>query len=44
MGKKAAEILFTTIESGDKKGELQQILLKPKLIIRQSCGAKHTIS
>jgi DNA-binding LacI/PurR family transcriptional regulator len=39
MGQKATQILFELIESGETQAKKQQVLLEPKLIIRQSCGA-----
>ena len=40
MGQRAAQILFERIEAGDVGGELHQVMLEPKLIMRVSCGAR----
>ncbi len=40
MGRMAAEMLLERIQAFDRVQEVEHVLLQPKLVIRQSCGAR----
>jgi DNA-binding LacI/PurR family transcriptional regulator len=41
IGRQAAQILFERIKEGNPQaGDLRQILLKPELVVRTSCGSR----
>jgi DNA-binding LacI/PurR family transcriptional regulator len=42
MGQAAARLLLELIESKKKPRNSQQIVVKPQLVVRQSCGATNT--
>jgi LacI family transcriptional regulator len=39
LGRQAVQLLFERTESSDHRGEPHQIMLKPQLVVRVSCGA-----
>jgi len=44
MGQQAAQILFERIEAGDAGTARRQVLLEPKLIVRESCGDRSNVA